>query len=167
MPAVREDLKKNKKLNFHYFEALRKAIYKTNAWFQAVVLFLCENNATSREIQIVETLLKQMSIIPLSSAVAMIKMTQMESNPAVIHFLKALIEKKYKLPKKVVDNLAEFFLRSRNGEEELTVAWQQAFLSFCTQYSSSFDEMLKVSLKSVAEKHKHHLITPEIVKYLA
>lgn len=77
VPAVREDLRKNKKLNYHYFESLRKAIYKTNAWFQAVVLFFCQNNATSREIQIVETLLKQMSIPPLSSAVAMIKMTQM------------------------------------------------------------------------------------------
>jgi essential nuclear protein 1 len=160
MPTVREDLKKNKKLNFHYFEALRKAIYKTNAWFQAVVLFLCENNATSREIQIVETLLKQMSLPPLSSAVAMIKMTQMKPNPATIHFLKALIEKKYKLPKKVVDNLAEFFLNFRDSEEELTVAWHQAFLSFCSQYSSSFDEMLKVSLKNVADRHKHHLITP-------
>lgn len=164
---MREDLRKNKKLNFHYFESLRKAIYKTNAWFQAVVLYFCQNNATSREIQIVETLLKQMSIPPLSSAVAMIKMAQMDPNPAIIHFLKALIEKKYKLPKRVIDSLSEFFLKFGSVEQELTVAWQQTFLSFCSQYSSSFDEMLKVSLKQVAELHKHHSITAEILRFLS
>lgn len=44
--------------------------------------------------------------------------------------------------------------------------WQQALLSFCAQYSSSFDEMLKSSLKSLSAQHRHHLITPEIAKYL-
>lgn len=163
---MREDLRKNKKLNFHYFESLRKAVYKTNAWFQAVVLYFCDNDATSREIQIVETLLKQMSIPPLNSAVAMLKMIEKTPNPAVIHFLKALIEKKYKLPKRVVDNLAGFFLKFEQSQDKLTVAWQQAFLSFCSQYSSSFDEMLKVGLKQVAEQHRHNMTT-EILRFLA
>lgn len=97
----------------------------------------------------------------------LIKMAQMPYKPATVHFIKTLIEKKYKLPKKVVDTLAQYFLNFAKWEgDTLPVVWQQSLLSFCTQYSSSFDEMLKASLKSLAEQHKHHLITSEILKYL-
>lgn len=51
-----------------------------------------------------------MSIPPLSSAVSLIKMAQMPYKPATIHFIRTLIEKKYKLPRKVVDNLSQYFL---------------------------------------------------------
>ena len=40
-PAVKEDLKKNKKLNYHYYESLKKALYKTNAWFKGVLFQCC------------------------------------------------------------------------------------------------------------------------------
>lgn len=41
---------------------------------------------------------------------SLIKMAQMPYKPATIHFIRTLIEKKYKLPRKVVDNLSQYFL---------------------------------------------------------
>lgn len=37
VPAVRRDLAKSKKLNVHLYDSLKKALYKTNAWFKGVL----------------------------------------------------------------------------------------------------------------------------------
>jgi essential nuclear protein 1 len=37
LPAVRQDIAKNKKLNYHYFHALKKAFYKPAAWFKGIL----------------------------------------------------------------------------------------------------------------------------------
>ncbi len=37
LPAVRKDIAKNKKLNYHYFHALKKAFYKPAAWFKGIL----------------------------------------------------------------------------------------------------------------------------------
>ena len=42
LPAVREDIKKNKKLNYHYYQALIKAFYKPAAWFKGILFPLCK-----------------------------------------------------------------------------------------------------------------------------
>ena len=42
VPAVRRDLARSKKLNCHLFEALKKALYKTNAWFKGVLFEFCD-----------------------------------------------------------------------------------------------------------------------------
>ena len=75
MPAVRNDLQKNKKLNYHYYESLIKSLYKTNAWFKGVLFQFCDKATSSREISVIESLLSKMSIPVISSSVALIKMT--------------------------------------------------------------------------------------------
>lgn len=40
-PSVRRDLANNKKLNVHLYQALTKALYKTNAWFKGVLFEFC------------------------------------------------------------------------------------------------------------------------------
>jgi len=46
--AIKNDLQKNKKLNYHYYESLIKALYKTNAWFKGVLFQFCDKNANLR-----------------------------------------------------------------------------------------------------------------------
>ena len=48
VPAVKNDLKKNKKLNYHYYEALKKALYKVNAWFKGILFKFCDNDTLLR-----------------------------------------------------------------------------------------------------------------------
>jgi essential nuclear protein 1 len=42
LPAVREDIAANKKLNYHYYMALKKAVYKPAAFYKGLILPLCE-----------------------------------------------------------------------------------------------------------------------------
>jgi essential nuclear protein 1 len=42
LPAVIEDIKSNKKLNYHLYHALKKALYKPAAFYKGILLPLCE-----------------------------------------------------------------------------------------------------------------------------
>ena len=41
-PRVRDDIAEYKKLNFHLYQALRKALFKPGAFFRGILLPLCE-----------------------------------------------------------------------------------------------------------------------------
>ena len=42
MPRVVDDINENKALNYHLYQALRKALYKPAAFYKGVLLPLCE-----------------------------------------------------------------------------------------------------------------------------
>jgi essential nuclear protein 1 len=42
LPAVREDIGRNKRLNFHYFMALKKSVFKPAAFFKGILLPLVQ-----------------------------------------------------------------------------------------------------------------------------
>lgn len=42
LPRVRDDISEYKKLNYHLYQALRKALFKPGAFFKGIVLPLCE-----------------------------------------------------------------------------------------------------------------------------
>lgn len=42
LPRIRDDIDEFKRLNFHLYQALRKAIFKPAAFFKGIVLPLCE-----------------------------------------------------------------------------------------------------------------------------
>ena len=75
VPAVKIDLQKNKKLNYHYYESIIKGLYKTNAWFKGILFQFCDKTANLKEIKVIESLLSKMTIPVISSSVALIKMT--------------------------------------------------------------------------------------------
>lgn len=114
---MKADLQKNKKLNYHYYESLIKALYKTNAWFKGVLFPFCEKGTHLREVKVIESLLSKMSIPVISSSVALIKMTEMEPSTAVLHYLKALASKNYSFPRKVLTVLTNYLLKFEHLDE--------------------------------------------------
>ena len=42
LPRVVDDINENKALNYHLYQALRKALYKPAAFYKGVLLPLCE-----------------------------------------------------------------------------------------------------------------------------
>jgi essential nuclear protein 1 len=42
LPRVREDIRKNKNLHFDLYQTLKKALYKTSAFFKGILIPLCE-----------------------------------------------------------------------------------------------------------------------------
>lgn len=44
LPRVRDDISEYKKLNFHLYQALRKALFKPGAFMKGILIPLCEVN---------------------------------------------------------------------------------------------------------------------------
>ena len=62
LPAVQDDIAAHKRLNFHLYLALKKALYKPAAFFKGVLLPLAEARATLREALIVGSVLSKVSV---------------------------------------------------------------------------------------------------------
>lgn len=74
LPAVRRDIRENKKLHFALFQALRKATYKAAAFYKGLLLPLCSyGSCTLREAVIFSSVLRRTSIPVLHSAAALLR----------------------------------------------------------------------------------------------
>ncbi|CAG0926027.1 unnamed protein product, partial [Notodromas monacha] len=79
LPRVRDDIAEFRKLNFHLYQAMRKALFKPGAFYRGIVLPLCEGgDCTLREAIIVGSVLAKNSIPVIHSAAAMSKIAEME-----------------------------------------------------------------------------------------
>ncbi|VEU35775.1 unnamed protein product [Pseudo-nitzschia multistriata] len=167
LDAVRADIYQNKKLNYHYYISLKKAVYKPAAFFKGILLPLCKEECTLREAAIVASVLQRVSIPVHHSAVAIHKLAQMkEYNGAASIFIRTLLNKKYALPVPVIGSLVRHFASFLHDERDLPVLWHQALLTFCQRYKNEIQDQARESLRLVMKAHFHHKITPEIRREL-
>lgn len=122
LDAVRADVHANRKLNYHYYVALKKAVYKPAAFFKGILLPLCAegSNCTLREAVIISSVLQKVSIPVHHSAVALHKLATVRGyNGATSIFMRTLLDKKYSLPAPVVESLVAHFARFKDdGNDE-------------------------------------------------
>jgi essential nuclear protein 1 len=112
LPRIRDDINEYKRLNFHLYQALRKALFKPAAFFKGVLLPLCEDsNCTLREAIIIGSVLAKNSIPMLHSAAALLKLAEMKYTGANSIFIRILLDKKYALPYRVIDALVHHFVQ--------------------------------------------------------
>merc|ERR1719181_1749572 len=138
LPAVQTDIKREGRLNFHLYLAIKKALYKPAAFFKGFLLPLCEARCTLREAVIVCSVLQKVSIPMLHSAVAILKLAEMGGSYSGANslFLRTLILKKYALPYRVVDQLVEYFAAFKDATDVPPVLWQQTLLAFVQHYKT-------------------------------
>ncbi|KAJ0068708.1 hypothetical protein NL108_010779, partial [Boleophthalmus pectinirostris] len=68
LPRIRDDIAEYKRLNFHLYSALKKALFKPGAWFKGILIPLCESGTcTLREAIIIGSILTKCSIPVLHS----------------------------------------------------------------------------------------------------
>lgn len=67
---VREDIYETKKLNVHFFNALKKALYKPASFFKGFLFPLVDSGCSLREAHIISAVLVRISIPVLHSAAA-------------------------------------------------------------------------------------------------
>lgn len=167
LPRVRDDIDTYRKLNFHLYQALRKALFKAGAFFKGFLLPLCESgNCTLREAIIIGSVLSRNSIPVLHSCAAMLKIAEMEYSGANSIFLRILLDKKYALPYRVVDSVVFHFLGFRSEKRELPVLWHQALLTFSQRYKQDVSSEQKEALLELLKIHVHHKITAEVRREL-
>ena len=167
LPAVQDDIRSNKKLNFHLYLSLKKCLYKPAAFFKGVLLPLGESRCTLREALIVSSVLAKVSVPVLHSAVAILKLTEMPFCGANALFLRTLLLKKYALPYKVLDELVNYFAAfAEQQDEQLTLLWHQCLLAFAQHYKTEITHEQKQQLKALMRVHAHGMVTPEIRREL-
>lgn len=166
-PRVRDDIAEYKRLNYHLYMALKKALFKPAAFFKGILLPLCESKSCSlREAVIIGSVLAKTSIPVLHSAAVMLKIAEMDYTGANSIFLRILLDKKYALPFRVIDALVYHFLRFQTDNRELPVLWHQAFLTFVQRYKEDIASEQKEALLELCKKHQHYKITSEVRREL-
>lgn len=112
LPRIRDDLAEYKRLNFHLYQALRKALFKPAGFMKGILLPLLESGTcTLREAVIIGSVIAKNSIPILHSSAAILKIAEMDYTGANSIFLRIFLDKKYALPYRVVDGVVFHFLR--------------------------------------------------------
>jgi essential nuclear protein 1 len=168
LPAIRDNIGSNGgRLNFHLYQALKKAMYKPQAWLRGILLPLAQEACTLKEAVIVSSIIAKISIPTLHSAAAIMKLCQQEPwyGPTSV-ILSAFINKKYALPRKALDTLVNHFHSFVKDDRELPVVWHQCLLCFAQRYKLELEPTHKNKLKLLLRQHLHKHMGPEIRREL-
>ena len=166
LPCVREDISEHRKLNFHLYQALRKALYKPAAFYKGFLLPLLEEGCSVREALIVASVVKKSRIPMLHSAAAMLRMMELPYSGPVTIMLHTLVDKKYALPLRVVDALVQFFVTFRDVDQEMPLVWHRALLTFAERYRSDLQDFQLELLRQLLHIQQHEYLTEDIRRAL-
>ncbi|KAI5124820.1 hypothetical protein M0805_005450 [Coniferiporia weirii] len=173
LDAIREDIRENSRLSPHYYEALKRALYKPGAFFKGVIFPLLESGCTLKEAAIIASVLAKVKVPLVHSAAAIIRLANMDYSGPNSLFIRVLVDKKYALPYKVVDALVFHFIRLSNtykakrGEsEKLPVLWHQSLLVFVQRYAADLTPDQKDALLDVVRATPHPQISAEVRREL-
>jgi essential nuclear protein 1 len=171
LPAIRNDIKIHKKLNVHYYNCLKKCIFKPSAFFKGII-FPLSKNLSSKEAAIIGSILRKCSIPVNHSSAALIELIKLCKNGTngisfgALFFMKILLMKKYAFPIFVKEEICKFLLCYDNFNQKLPVMFHQVFLIFVQIYKLNLTQNEKNSLKKFNEKNGHYAIQNEINKEL-
>mmetsp|Transcript_7788 Transcript_7788/g.13115 ORF Transcript_7788/g.13115 Transcript_7788/m.13115 type:complete len:426 (-) Transcript_7788:47-1324(-) len=166
LPKVMDDIAENKRLNYHLYRALKKAVYKPAAFYKGIILPLCEQGCSIHEASIIASVIKKVSVPVLQSSAALYKMAQMEYNGTVNIFMNVLLTKKYALPYRVIDKLVEHYCAFSQERRRLPVIWHQGVLTFSQRYKEDLTKEQKDAIKSLIKVHSHPQISSEVRREL-
>ncbi|KIM45939.1 hypothetical protein M413DRAFT_440994 [Hebeloma cylindrosporum] len=174
LDAIREDIRANKKLNVHYYQALKKSMYKPGAFFKGIIFPLLDQGCTLKEATIIGSVLARSKVPVLHASAALLRIAEMDYTGPNSLFIRVLIDKKFELPYKVVDALVFHFIRlsnsykakTRGESEKLPVLWHQSLLVFAQRYASDLTPDQKDALLDVIRASPHPQISAEIRREL-
>uniref|UniRef100_A0A0G4GH02 Bystin n=1 Tax=Chromera velia CCMP2878 TaxID=1169474 RepID=A0A0G4GH02_9ALVE len=167
LPAVRDDISSNKRLNYHYYEALKKALFKPAAWMKGILLPLASEGCTVREAVIIGSILQKVSVPVLHASAALLRLCQQKPWYGTTSYLIAvLINKKYALPYRVIGALVNHFAAFLSDSRQLPVVWHKALLAFAQRYKYDVTDEQRAQLREVLRLHFHSAIGPEIRREL-
>eukprot|EP01068_Selenidium_serpulae_P006549 Selendium_serpulae@DN4432_c0_g1_i1.p1 len=175
LPAVRDDIASNKKLNYHYYQALRKAVFKPAAFIKGILIPLAEEGCTLREAVIIGSVISKVSIPVEHGAAALFKISDSACDwfPTTSYLMGVMINKKWALPTRaisaVVDHYYSFTQEDRTAmmEGPMPVVWHRCLLQFVEKYKYHLTAGQMLKIKETVKSHFHHQIGPEIRKELS
>lgn len=167
LPRCLEDISEHKKLNYHLYRALEKAVYKPDAFNKGILFSVCEDRGcTLRQATIIGSVISKVSIPMLHSAAALLYICQLPYSPPNSIIITALLEKKYALPYRVLDAVTDSFVKMKGDSRPLPLSWHLCLLSFSQRYKMELTVEQKDKLKLLMRMHNHHSVTCEIRREL-
>ena len=163
LPAVREDIANTGTLNYHLYQAMRRALYKPAAFIKGVLLPLAESgNCSLKEARIVGSVLFKRHVPPMHAVAALYRIASGPYHGATSIFISNLVSKRYALPYPVIDAVCDHFVRFSAEVPPLPVIWHQALLTFAQRYKTELTAEQKVELKHLLQTHGHPAIAREV-----
>jgi len=167
LEKVRDDIRSNRKLNYHLYMALKKALFKPAAFYKGVILPLAQSRHCSlREATIIGSVLAKVSIPANHSAAALLRLAEMPYNGSTSMFIKTLLNKKYALPRRVLDALITHFASFEKETRQLPVLWHQSLLTFAQRYKLELADTQREKLRLLLRAQNHHQISIEVRREL-
>ncbi|ETO32046.1 hypothetical protein RFI_05072 [Reticulomyxa filosa] len=189
LPRVRDDIKEHKKLNFYLYQAIKKALFKPQAFFKGFFLPLCSVKCPFRRLQNFTLFYMGFALCPesmhgtRSSHYRWLTSQEIHSGhtlgtgnvqtartgiqwPLPLSF-KNFLSKKYALPLKVVEALIKHFVKFEENLQAMPVIWHQTLLAFVQNYKSCLNEKQKTELTRLLRKQFHKGISSQIKKELS
>jgi essential nuclear protein 1 len=122
LEKCRDDIRSNDKLNYHLYMALKKALFKPAAFYKGLLLPLAQSRTcTLREATIIGSVLTKVSIPGNHSAAALLRLAEMPYSGSTSLFIRVLLNKKYALPRRVIDALVKHFTNFESETRDLPV----------------------------------------------
>lgn len=166
LPSVRKNILRNKHLNYHYYQAVKKSLFKPRAFYKGFLIPLCQNRCTGREAVILSSILTKTSISRMETVATIYKLIEFPYSSPIHLFIKTLLNKNYSLPKLVISKLVKHFQRFQVEQKKMPVIWHQTFLTFVKRYKNVLTLTQKNSLKFLLKVQYHSEITSQIKKEL-
>lgn len=167
LPAVRQNVAEHKRLNFHYYRALRKSIFKPSAFFKGIVLPMASENCTLREAVILSSVLSKASIPGMHVAAALIHLSRMSPWYGTTSILiAALANKKCALPLQVLESLVAHFYAFVSDSRVLPLVWHRALLIFVQRYKFELSDDQRRRIRELLKVHWHDAVGAEVRREL-
>eukprot|EP00605_Chrysophyceae_sp_TOSAG23-4_P002758 GSChrysophyteH1.ASY1.ANO1.3041.1 assembled CDS len=167
LEKVRNDIQTHGKLNYHLYMSLKKALYKPASFYKGLLLPLAQGgDCTLKEATIIGSVLAKVSIPMNHSAAALLRLCEMKYTGTTSLFIKILVNKKYSLPRKVIDGLVSHFASFLEESRQMPVIWHQSLLVFAQRYKLEISDDQRELLRVLLKAQSHHQITTEIRREL-
>jgi essential nuclear protein 1 len=135
LEKCRDDIRRNNKLSYYLYLALKKALFKPAAFYKGLLLpLLLSHTCTLREATIMGSVLSKVSVPANHSAAVLLKLAEMPYYGSTSFFIRVLLNKKYALPRRVVGALVDHFCAFESDDRVLPVVWHQSLLVFAQRY---------------------------------
>lgn len=123
LEKCRDDIRVNNKLNYHLYLALKKSLFKPAAFYKGILLPLAQSGScTLREATIFGSVLSKVSIPGNHSAAVLLRLAEMPYTGSTSSFIKTLLNKKYALPRRVIEALVCHFCNFAEETRTLPVS---------------------------------------------
>lgn len=168
LPAIRQNVQKWKRLNFHYYRSLKKSMSTPAAFFKGIVLPLAADNCSLPEAIILCSVLGTSCPIPaMHSCCCIVRLCTMRPWYGTTSILLAtMLSQKYALPVQVVSQVVAHFAAFQADDRVLPVVWHRSLLVFVQRYRFQLTDVQRKQLKDLNKVHFHEGVGSEIHREL-